>query len=71
MDLRAKSMDSRKKQLIDEARHAVLNQEAREEQKLIWELAEVIHSVRTSWMVDDEMEAKKILYENDYTVGSN
>ena len=71
MDIRANSMDSRKKQLIDEARRAVVNQEAREEQKLIWELAEAIHSVRTSWMVDDEMAAKKILYENDYTVGSN
>ena len=45
MDIRANSMDSRKKQLIDEARRAVLNQEAREEQKLIWELAEAIHSV--------------------------
>lgn len=71
MDIRANSMDSRNKSLIDEARRAVLNQEAREEQKLIWKLAEAIHSVRINWMVDDEMAAKKILYENDYTVGSN
>lgn len=71
MDLRADKMDTRKKLLIEEARNAVLNQEAREEQKLIWELAEAIHSVRTNWMVDDMMVAKKILYENDYTVGSN
>lgn len=71
MDLRADKMDSRKKLLIEEAHRAVLNREAREEQKLIWELAEAIHSVRINWMVDDIMTAKKILYENDYTVGSN
>lgn len=71
MDIRVKAMETGKKVIIDETYHACMNHTAIEEQKLLWELANAIHCVRTNWMANDEMTAKKILYENDYTVGRN
>lgn len=64
-------LDESKKDIIDEAYHACMNHRATEEQELIWRLANAVHCVRTRWMIKDEEAVEMILFENDYTVGTN
>lgn len=71
MDIKAKSMENAHKIIIDEAYHACMSGNATEEQILIWKLANAVHCVRTRWMTNDIEAARKILYEHDYTVGTN
>lgn len=71
MDMITKPMESKNKVIIDEAYHACMNGIATEEQELIWKLANAVHCVRTKWMTNDIERVRKILYENDYTVGTN
>ena len=67
----AKPMDSRFKNIINEAYVACMNHTATDEQELIWRLANAIHCTRTKWIINDEESAKKILFEHDYTFGHN
>lgn len=70
-NIEAKSMSSKDKNIINVAYVAVLHDTAIEEQQLLWKLAQSIHEVRTLLMEDKVEEARKVLYENDYTVGLN
>ena len=64
-------MNSKSKSIINEAYIAYLNNTATEEQEVIWKLANAINKARTKWMEGDIKKKKKILYNNDYTIGTN
>lgn len=59
-------MDSKFKNIVNDAYMACMNGVATDEQKLIWELANAVHCTRIRWMTDDVEVARKILFENDY-----
>ena len=67
----AKPMDAKWKAIVNEAYVACMHDKGTDEQKLIWMLANAIHNVRMEWITDNVDAAKKILYENDYTAGTN
>lgn len=64
-------MNSKSKSIINEAYIAYLNNTATEEQEVIWKLANAINKARTKWMDGDIEHSIKILYNNDYTIGTN
>lgn len=64
-------MNSKSKSIINEAYAAHLNNTATDEQEVIWNLAYAIHEARIKWMKGDIEHSRKILYNNDYTVGTN
>ena len=64
-------MSSKDKGIINEAFIACMHDNATEEQELIWKLATAIHDVRINWMTDNIDKARSLLYENDYTCGTN
>lgn len=70
-DQKSRRLNTIQKNIIDEAYHACMNHRTTEEQELIWRLANAIHCVRTRWMTNDEKAARRILFENDYTVGTD
>ena len=70
-NISAKPMESKFKNIINESYVACMNGTATEEQELIWRLANAIHCTRTRWMTNDIEAARRILYENDYTAGTN
>lgn len=71
MSDKSKWLDSNKKDIIDEAYHACMNHRATAEQELIWRLANAVNCARNRLLMHDEEAAKKILYEHDYTIGTN
>ena len=70
-NITAKPMDSKFKNIINEAYVACMNHTATDEQELIWRLANAVHCTRTRWMTNDVEAARKILFEHDYTVVTN
>lgn len=64
-------MSSKDKVIINEAFVACMHDNATEEQELIWKLATAIHDVRIILSKDNMDKARKLLYENDYTCGTN
>ena len=71
MDVKTKPMESKFKNIINEAYVACMNHTATDEQELIWRLANAVHCTRTRGMTNDVEAARKILFEHDYTVGTN
>ena len=71
MDVKTKPMESKFKNIINEAYVACMNHTSTDEQELIWRLANAVHCTRTRWMTNDVETARKILFEHDYTVGTN
>jgi hypothetical protein len=64
-------MNSANKAIINEAYVASLNGVATEEQKLIWNLANAIREIRMAEMVGRTDLSRRIMSENDYTVGTD
>lgn len=66
-----KFMNSKNKAIINEAFIACKNNTASDEQKLIWSLAHTINVAR-NWLVKNETDSVyRLLYENDYTTGTD
>lgn len=66
-----KFMNSKNKAIINEAFIACKKDTASDEQRLIWNLAHTINVAR-NWLVHNETSSvHKLLYENDYTTGTD
>ena len=70
-NITATPMESKFKDIINEAYSASMNHTATDEQELIWRLANAVHCTRVKLMMEDDETARKILYEHDYSVGRN
>lgn len=63
-------LSDNEKQYINDACNAYMHGMATDEQKLVWKLANAIHSIRLKWISDDIERAREILYEHDFTVNN-